>query len=77
MKKINQIMIEKTKGNNNINKLRRLNIFEADYNSILKYFWPHKGANKAEDIGVMGHNQHGGRPNHSTHDVVMLNEIIL
>ena len=34
--------VRKIKVNNNINKLRRINLFEADYNAVLKYFWPHQ-----------------------------------
>ena len=34
---MNPLMLEK-KGNKNIKKLRRINIIEADYNALLKYF---------------------------------------
>ena len=36
------LRIEKEKNNHRINRLRVINIYEADYNLILKYFWSHK-----------------------------------
>ena len=48
---VNQLMIEKQKGNQHINKLRRINIFEADYNTTLTYFWPHN-ANKNDGSNI-------------------------
>ena len=60
-KRVNQLMLEKIKGNNNINKLRRINIFKADYNAVLKYFWPHQ-INKLDGKSInLGQMQYGGR----------------
>ena len=36
------LMIENEKNNHRINRLRVINIYKADYNLILKYFWSHK-----------------------------------
>ena len=70
-------MLEKIKGNNNINKLRRINLFEADYNAILKYFWPHQ-INKMDGNSIqLGQMQYGGRKNRKANDPAMINELIL
>ena len=70
-------MLEKQKGNHNINKLRRLNIFEADYNATLKYFWPHN-ANKNDGNNInMGDLQYGGRKGRRANDPAIINEFIL
>ena len=38
-----------------------INIYEADYNLILKYFWPHKTTQFAERNNLLGENQWGGK----------------
>ena len=53
------LMIEKEKNNHRINRLRVINIYEADYNLILKYFWPHKTTQFAERNELLGENQWG------------------
>ena len=70
-------MLEKQKGNHNINKLRRLNIFEAYYNEMLKYFWPHN-ANKNDNKNINMENlQYGGRKGRKANDPAIINEFIL
>ena len=70
-------MLEKQKGNHNINKLRRINIFEADYNALLKYFWP-RLANKNDGTHIdMGHLQYGGRKGRKANDPAIINEFII
>ena len=53
-------MIEKEKNNHRINRLRVINIYESDYNLILKYFWPHKTTQFVERNNLLGENQWGG-----------------
>ena len=54
------LMIEKEKNNHRINRLRVINIYEADYNLILKYFWLHKTTQFAERNNLLGENHWGG-----------------
>ena len=75
--RVNQLLLQKVQGNNKIDKQRRINIYEADYNFILKYFWPHTSQQQAEIEQTLGENQFGGRKNHQTHDVAFINELIL
>ena len=55
-------MIEKIPGNTKINKLRLINIYQADYNLIRKYFWPHKATHHAEQFNLLGETQWGTKP---------------
>ena len=41
---VHQIVMEKIPWNNNINKLRRINKYKAEYDMILKYFWPQQAS---------------------------------
>ena len=41
-------MIEKEINNSQVNRLRIINLYEADYNLILKNFWPYKATHLAE-----------------------------
>ena len=50
------LMTEKEKNIHRINRLRVINIYEADYNLILKYFWPHKTTQSAERNNLLGDN---------------------
>ena len=50
-------MIEKEKNNPRINRLRVINKYEADYNLILKFFWPHQTTHNAERHNMLGGNQ--------------------
>ena len=52
-------MTEKEKNNHRSNRLRVINIYEADYNLILKYFWHHKRIQFAERNDLLGENQLG------------------
>jgi len=51
------VMIEKIPSVSRINKLRVLNIYEADYNLILKYFWPKQATKHAVQAKTIGENQ--------------------
>jgi hypothetical protein len=48
---ISTCMIEKNIGNPQIDKLRVIHIYEADYNLILKIMWARKSVWNAEDKG--------------------------
>ena len=70
-------MLEKQKGNYHIHKLRRLNIFEVDYNAILKFFWPHN-SNKNDGTKIkMGDLQYGGRKGRRVNEPAIINEFII
>ena len=69
------LMIEKEKNCHRINRLRVINIYEADYNLILKYFWPHKTTQFAERNNLLGENQWGGRPLCNADNVAMIDEM--
>ena len=56
------LMIEKEKNNHRINRLRVINIYEVDYNLILKYFWPHQTTQYVERNNLLGDNQWGEIP---------------
>ena len=74
---VHQLLLQKINGNKQINKQRRVNIYESDYNFLLKYFWPHKIHPKADTLGILGKNQFGGRKGHQTHDIAFINELIM
>ena len=54
-----------------------INTYESKYNLILKYFWPKKGIQKAEDNKWLGNNQTGGRRNMSAVETATINEIMI
>ena len=70
------IMIEKEKNNPRINRLRVINKYEADYNLILKSFWPHQATHNAERKNMLGENQWGGRPKYSS-EITALFDIVI
>ena len=53
------VMIEKIPSVPRINKLRVINIYEADYNLMLKYFWPKQATKHAVQAKTIGENQWG------------------
>ena len=72
-----EISILKKLGNDRIDKKRRINIYEADYNFILKYFWPQTSQDNAERKKILETNQFWGRNYQQSHDVSLINELIL
>ena len=52
-----------------------INIYEADYNLILKYFWPHKTTQIAEINNLLGDSQWGGRPLCNADNVAIIDEM--
>ena len=69
--------MEKTSGDNRIHRIRRINTYEADYNLLLKFFWPKQANYREEKEGTMGNNQYGGRKNKRSNEVAFINEMIL
>ena len=61
-KKSIAVMIKEIPGNTKINKLQLINIYEVDYNLILKHFWPHKTTYHAEQSNLLDETQWGTRP---------------
>ena len=70
------VMIEKIPSVPRINKLRVINIYEADYNLMLKYFWPKQATKHAVQTKTIGENQWGGVPGGSADLVALINEFI-
>ena len=56
------VMIEKIPNTPRINKLRIINIYEADYNLLQKFFWPKLSTKHAEATHTLGENAWGCRP---------------
>ena len=75
--KVESIMFEKEKGNKKINRLRIIDKYEADYNLLLKIYWPKITNNIAEKNNTLGKNQLGTRKRKSSTDATMINEFIL
>ena len=69
-------MIEKEKNDSQINRLRIINLYEADYNLILQFLWSHKPTHLAEASKTLGENTWGARPNCSIEHATLLDEII-
>ena len=55
------LLLPKDKGQQKIHRLRIINTYESEYNLILKYVWPKKGMQKAEENNWLGYNATGGR----------------
>ena len=70
-------MMEKVLGIRSLDKLRRINMYESEYNFVLKNMWPHKAIHMAETNGTLGENQYGGRKKKNSQQVAIINEIIL
>ena len=54
-------MIKIIPGSIKINKFRLINIYEADYNLTLKYFWSHKATNHVEQSNLLDEAQWDSR----------------
>jgi hypothetical protein len=66
------ILIEKDPGNPNINRLRIIHLFEADFNFFLKIQWGHRLVRHAEKHYLLNDGQHGSRPGRTAMDPIML-----
>ena len=65
------VMLEKKKGNRQINQLRIIGLLEADFNTALKYF-ARDMAKKMEDTGELSDEQWGLRKNRNSIDAAMI-----
>ena len=70
------VMIEKIPAVPWINKLRVINIYEGDYNLILKYLWPNQTTKHTVKNKTIGENQWGGFTGGSADLVALINEFI-
>ena len=68
-------MIEKDPGIPNINRLRIIHLFEADYNFVLKLLWGSRLVKRAVAMDLLHHCQHGSVPGHTTMDAIMLTQL--
>ena len=71
------IMLEKNKGSPKINRLRVIGKYEADYNLLLKLYWPKLTTQQAEREETLGKIQLGTRPHKSLNDASVINELIV
>ena len=69
-------MFEKGKFNSKINRLRIIDKYEADYNLILKIYWPKITNNIAEKNNTLEKPQLGTRKRKRSTDAAMINEFI-
>jgi hypothetical protein len=56
------VMIEKDPGNPQIEHLRVIHLYEADYNLCLKLLWGKQMVYQGEDNNYFGEQQHGSQP---------------
>ena len=71
------IMIPKEPNNIQINRLRLTNLYEADYNLVLKFFWSHKATKLADKLGLLGETQWGTKHLCSAEQPALMNEFII
>ena len=69
------VMIEKDKGQPRINRLRIIDLFEADYNLFLKVTWGSRLVRRALNMDLLNDGQHGSVPGRTTMDPIMLNQL--
>jgi hypothetical protein len=70
-KQIVSVMIEKKAGNNQLNKLRTIHLFEADHNWLLGMIFGRRMVHGAENQDHPHEEQWGSRPGRSTHDTLL------
>ena len=68
-------MIKNDQHKHRINRFKVINIYETDYNLILKYFWPHKTTQFADWNNILDENQWDGRSRCNTEHVALLDEM--
>ena len=69
------LMLEKCHGRPIINKLRIIQLFEADFNAYLKIKISRQLMRKAEKQGLFGSDMHGGLKGKSTHDALLTQQL--
>ena len=70
-----QVMLEKTKGCARIDKLRVIQLLEADLNMALCIIFGRRLIHRAEDRGTIPMSQWGSRPNRSATDAILLKRL--
>jgi hypothetical protein len=70
-KRIVSVMIEKKAGNYQLNKLRTIHLFEADYNWLLGMIFGRRMVHGAEKQNHLHEGQWGSRPGRSAHDALL------
>ena len=74
-RKVTNMMIHKLEGSYNINKLRVIHLFEADYNGLIGILFNRRTLYHAERQGLLNNNQWGCRPHRQAEDALMLKEL--
>ena len=69
------VLIEKDPGNPNINRLRIIHLFEADFNLFLKIIWASRLVQRGEESSQFGEAQQGSRPRRAANDAVLLKRL--
>ena len=69
-------MIKKIPNTPCINKLSIINIYEADYNLLQKFFWPKLSTKHAEATHILGENAQWCRPGCSADNVTLIEEFV-
>ena len=72
---VTNMMIHKLDGSYNINKLRVIHLFEADYNGLIGILFNRRVLYQAEHSKLINDNQWGGRPHRQADDALMLKEL--
>ena len=74
-RRVTNMMIHKIDGSYNINKLRVIHLFEADYNGLIGILFNRRVLYQAEKDGLLNNNQWRGRPHRQAEDALMLKEL--
>ncbi len=69
------VLLEKDPGSPNINRLRVIHIFEADYNIFLKTMWAQRLIHRGEMSDLFGEAQQGSRKKRTANDAVLLKRL--
>jgi hypothetical protein len=69
------VLLEKDPGSPDINRLRVIHIFEADYNIFLKIMWARRLVQRGEETKQFGESQQGSRSGRTANDAVLLKRL--
>jgi hypothetical protein len=69
------VLLEKDPGQPNINRLRVIHLFEADYNLFLKVLWAQRLVKQGEENAQFGEAQQGSRAGRTANDAVLLKRL--
>ncbi len=70
------VLLEKDPGKPNINRLRVIHLFKADYNLFLKVLWAQRLVKQGEAHLQFGESQQGSRAGRTANDAVMLKRLL-